>query len=121
MDTPLEGPLSQCGMSRGLAQLAQLVSGGLPWRWMFAAKDLVSSRAQRGTLCDQRSLAALGMTLFSQLRQCEASAGIRHNIAQFCQEPSVIGGQNNTFVPAWGARERRMSVARHEWGHARRR
>jgi hypothetical protein len=28
------------------------------------------------------------------------SAGIRHNIAQFCQEPSVIAGQNNTFVPA---------------------
>jgi len=28
------------------------------------------------------------------------SARIRHNIAQFCQEPSVIAGQNNTCVPA---------------------
>jgi hypothetical protein len=33
------------------------------------------------------------------------SAGIRHNIAQFCQEPSVIAGQNNTFVPAERARK----------------
>jgi hypothetical protein len=28
------------------------------------------------------------------------STGIRHNIAQFCQEASVGGEQNNTFVPA---------------------
>ncbi len=28
------------------------------------------------------------------------SAGIRHNIAPDCQEPSVIAGQNNTFPPA---------------------
>jgi hypothetical protein len=27
------------------------------------------------------------------------STGIRHNIAQFCQEPGVIAGQNNTCVP----------------------
>src|SRR5882724_7953427 len=33
------------------------------------------------------------------------SAGIRHNIAQFCQEPSVIDEQNNTCVPAGRARE----------------
>jgi hypothetical protein len=33
------------------------------------------------------------------------SAGIRHNIAQFCQEPSVIAGQNNTFAPTERARE----------------
>jgi hypothetical protein len=30
----------------------------------------------------------------------QVSARIRHNIAQFCQEPNVIAGQNNTFVPA---------------------
>src|SRR5260370_21088035 len=41
----------------------------------------------------------------AQFRLCDtASAGIRHNIAQFCQEPCVIAGQNNTFVPAGGAR-----------------
>jgi hypothetical protein len=28
------------------------------------------------------------------------STGIRHNIAQFCQEPRVNAEQNNTFVPA---------------------
>jgi hypothetical protein len=33
------------------------------------------------------------------------SADIRHNIAQGCQEPSVSAEQNNTFVPAWRARE----------------
>jgi hypothetical protein len=33
------------------------------------------------------------------------SASIRHNIAQFCQEASVIAEQNNTFVPVWRARE----------------
>jgi hypothetical protein len=33
------------------------------------------------------------------------SAGTRRNIAQFCQAPSVIAGQNNTFVPAERARE----------------
>ena len=38
---------------------------------------------------DQGSLATLGMTALSQLRQCEVSAGIRHNIAQFCQERNV--------------------------------
>jgi hypothetical protein len=28
------------------------------------------------------------------------SAEIRHNIAQFCQEPGIVAGQNNTCVPA---------------------
>jgi hypothetical protein len=28
------------------------------------------------------------------------SVRIRHNIAQDCQEPSVIAGQNNTCAPA---------------------
>jgi hypothetical protein len=33
-------------------------------------------------------------------RRVRESAGIRHNIAQFCQAPNVIAEQNNTCVPA---------------------
>jgi hypothetical protein len=39
------------------------------------------------------------MNIMPNLSQ-RVSADIRHNIAQDCQEPSVIAEQNNTFVPA---------------------
>ena len=82
-------------VAAGVAQLAQLAQPILGWCAMASGRLPLKIRCHpersEGSLIGrrERSLAALGMTLFSQLRRCEASAEIRHNIAQFCQERNV--------------------------------
>jgi hypothetical protein len=59
-------------------------------------KTLVAETLIVGWRCAKKACVVLMMPILCS----RVSAGIRHNIAQDCQEPSVIAEQNNTCVPA---------------------
>ncbi len=78
-----------------LAQLAQLAHPILALA-DSRGKTLVAETLVAGRGCAKKGRAVPMMPILLSLR----SADIRHNIAQDCQEPNVIAGQNNTCVPA---------------------